>query len=86
MLSIERCVCTGHRFEDLKEIASDEHLDLKGLQDETGCGLCCGLCVPYIRAMLATGQTVFHELLVEGRAVRQRGPKARTDRHTRQLA
>ena len=32
---------------------------------ETGCGDECGLCRPYLRVMLATGQTVFHELLPE---------------------
>jgi bacterioferritin-associated ferredoxin len=30
---------------------------------ETGCGSHCGLCRPYLRQMLETGQTAFHELL-----------------------
>jgi bacterioferritin-associated ferredoxin len=33
----------------------------------TGCGAGCGLCRPYLRRMLATGETEFHELLVEDR-------------------
>ena len=32
---------------------------------ETGCGDQCGLCRPYIRRMLATGETVFHEIITE---------------------
>ena len=32
---------------------------------ETGCGAGCGLCRPYLRRMLATGETVFRELLTE---------------------
>jgi bacterioferritin-associated ferredoxin len=37
--------------------------DLDTLARETGCGSQCGLCRPYLRRMLATGETVFHELL-----------------------
>jgi len=35
------------------------------LERNTGCGVQCGLCRPYLRRMLATGETVFHELLTE---------------------
>jgi len=31
--------------------------------DETGCGDQCGMCRPYLRAMLADGTTVFAEIL-----------------------
>ncbi len=86
MLCIDRCCCTGLYFEDLKEVAKDGVVDLKRLQEETGCGMSCGLCVPYLRAMLDTGQTVFHELMVEGRAASGRGRRARVDRHSRQTA
>jgi bacterioferritin-associated ferredoxin len=37
--------------------------DLDMLARETGCGAQCGLCRPYLRRMLATGETIFHELL-----------------------
>jgi bacterioferritin-associated ferredoxin len=37
--------------------------DLEALVRETGCGAQCGLCRPYLRRMLATGEIVFHELL-----------------------
>jgi bacterioferritin-associated ferredoxin len=36
---------------------------LDTLMRETGCGMQCGLCRPYLRRMLATGETTFHELL-----------------------
>jgi len=32
---------------------------------ETGCGAQCGLCRPYLRRMLETGETVFAEILTE---------------------
>jgi bacterioferritin-associated ferredoxin len=36
---------------------------LDDLIRETGCGGQCGLCRPYLREMLLTGQTTFHDLL-----------------------
>ena len=39
--------------------------DLAAVMRETGCGAQCGLCRPYLRRMLATGETTFHELLWE---------------------
>ena len=44
----------------------------------TGCGAGCGLCRPYLRRMLATGETDFHELLTEdpgGSAGSPRAPR-----------
>jgi bacterioferritin-associated ferredoxin len=40
---------------------------LDELTRETGCGAGCGLCRPYLRRMLATGETEFHQLLYRGR-------------------
>jgi bacterioferritin-associated ferredoxin len=39
---------------------------LEEIARATGCGAGCGLCRPYLRRMLATGETEFRELLVEG--------------------
>jgi bacterioferritin-associated ferredoxin len=39
--------------------------DLAELVAATGCGAGCGLCRPYLRRMLATGETEFRELLQE---------------------
>ena len=63
---VARCVCQGVPFEELLPAARGAGWDLAALMRETGCGAQCGLCRPYLRRMLATGETVFHELLTEG--------------------
>lgn len=44
-------------------MARQEGWDLAALQDATGCGDQCGMCRPYLRAMLADGTTEFHQIL-----------------------
>lgn len=58
-MPIDRCVCRQIPFDDLRNVAAEESLGLEALLDSTGCGSSCGLCVPYIQAMLATGRTTF---------------------------
>ncbi|MCC6228901.1 MAG: hypothetical protein IT432_06725 [Phycisphaerales bacterium] len=58
-MPIDRCVCRQIQFEELRDIAAEESLGFEALLDSTGCGSSCGLCVPYIQAMLATGRTSF---------------------------
>lgn len=36
---------------------------LADLMRATGCGEQCGLCRPYLRRMLAVGDTIFHTIL-----------------------
>ena len=60
---VSRCICRGLAFEDLLPLARSEGWALPDLMRETGAGGRCGLCRPYLRAMLATGQTAFFELL-----------------------
>jgi len=62
---VDRCICRQRPFEELLSLARAHGLDLEGLSAATGCGAQCGLCRPYLRRMLATGETVFHELLSE---------------------
>jgi bacterioferritin-associated ferredoxin len=50
-------------FDRLLPLARAEGWDLAAVMRETGCGAQCGLCRPYLRRMLRTGQTEFHELL-----------------------
>jgi bacterioferritin-associated ferredoxin len=50
-------------FAQLLPLARAHAWDLAAVIRETGCGAACGLCRPYLRRMLATGETVFHELL-----------------------
>jgi bacterioferritin-associated ferredoxin len=57
------CICKGQPFEVLLPQAREHGWDLAALMRETGCGAQCGLCRPYLKRMLRTGETVFHELL-----------------------
>ena len=52
-------------FSDLLPLVHSNGWNLDELRDATGCGNQCGLCRPYLRAMLASGDTVFHEILTE---------------------
>jgi bacterioferritin-associated ferredoxin len=61
-------VCKATPFAQLRERATASGWDLADLMRETGCGAQCGLCRPYLRRMLRTGETVFYELLTEGDA------------------
>lgn len=54
---VDRCVCKSVSFSRLKELADQGHSDLDALSKKTGCGTGCGMCVPYIRVVLATGRT-----------------------------
>jgi len=54
---VDRCVCKSISFARLKELAEQGHRDLDALSAKTGCGTGCGMCVPYIRVVLATGRT-----------------------------
>jgi bacterioferritin-associated ferredoxin len=60
---VARCICRNVEFDDLLARARASAWSLDDLVRETGCGSHCGLCRPYLRQMLATGQTAFHELL-----------------------
>ena len=60
------CVCRRVPFTHLLTQARAAGWRLPDLIAATGCGAGCGLCRPYLRRMLATGETEFHELLYEG--------------------
>ncbi|MBK8003193.1 MAG: (2Fe-2S)-binding protein [Gemmatimonadetes bacterium] len=64
-LTIDRCVCRKTPFVKLLPLVREHRWDLADVMRETGCGANCGLCRPYLRRMLATGETVFHEILTE---------------------
>jgi bacterioferritin-associated ferredoxin len=59
------CVCRRMPFARLLPFAQAGGWGLEDLASATGCGAGCGLCRPYLRRMLATGETEFHELLTE---------------------
>jgi bacterioferritin-associated ferredoxin len=60
---VSGCICKATAFDVLLPMARERHWDLTDLMRETGCGAQCGLCRPYLRRMLRTGETAFHELL-----------------------
>jgi bacterioferritin-associated ferredoxin len=50
-------------FQQLLPLARRNDWRLDELMRQTGCGAQCGLCRPYLRRMLLTGEVVFHELI-----------------------
>jgi bacterioferritin-associated ferredoxin len=52
-------------FAELLPLARANRWGLEALAAATGCSLQCGLCRPYLRRMLETGETVFTEVLVD---------------------
>lgn len=60
---VSGCICKSTSFEVLYAQAAAENWNLADIMRETGCGAGCGLCRPYLRRMLRTGQTKFYELL-----------------------
>ena len=67
-MRIDRCVCEAKPFGELLRLARrDRIVDAEGLARVTGCGTHCGWCVAYIRRMLVTGESVFHEVLPKER-------------------
>jgi bacterioferritin-associated ferredoxin len=65
---VAMCVCRRVPFASLLPLARAESWGLDELVAATGCGGACGLCRPYLRRMLVTGETEFRELLREDAA------------------
>ena len=64
-ISITRCICRDRKFAELLPLAHENGWDLQTLMNRTGCGAQCGLCRPYLRRMLETGETDFAEIITE---------------------
>jgi bacterioferritin-associated ferredoxin len=62
---VAMCVCRRVPFASLLPLARAGGWGLDQLVAATGCGGACGLCRPYLRRMLVTGETEFRELLRE---------------------
>ena len=62
-ISVDRCICTDTTFASLLSNVKGAKLSYEALTRETGACLQCGLCGPYVRKCLRTGQVVFHELI-----------------------
>ena len=65
-MHIDRCLCHGTAFAALAEAARQSGATtVPELQACADFGRGCGLCHPYVRRMLRTGETVFHEVVTE---------------------
>ena len=62
-MSVSSCICYRTDFASLKAIADASGGGLQKLHAATGCGSRCGLCIPYIRAMLLTGMVELPPML-----------------------
>ena len=62
---VSRCICMRMPFAELLPLAREQRWSLEDVMRETGCGDQCGLCRPYLRRMLRTGETEFRNLLGE---------------------
>lgn len=58
-MPVTHCVCKEISFDHLLETSRELGLDFDQLCDRTKCTTACGMCEPYIRLMLKTGQTSF---------------------------
>jgi NAD(P)H-nitrite reductase large subunit len=62
-MRMDRCVCHDVTFAELKRHAEEHGATFADLQREFRCGTGCGLCAPYVRRMLRTGQVVFTQIV-----------------------
>lgn len=69
-MNIDRCICTGLTFAEVGRQAKAQGWDLDDVRRELGAGANCGLCRPYLRRTLTTGETVFHRVLTDPPAER----------------
>ena len=55
-----KCVCNNISFEEMKIIAVKNDIqNIEGLVNVLQVATNCRLCVPFIKKMLATGETIF---------------------------
>ena len=65
-MRIDRCLCFGTTFAALADVAAETGAStVPALQAHALFGQKCGLCHPYVRRMLRTGQTVFGEVVTD---------------------
>lgn len=65
-MTIDRCYCFKQPIADLKEVAEATGArTVDALQAHVVFGQRCKLCHPYVRRMLRTGETAFHEIIRE---------------------
>jgi len=57
---INKCICHKRSFNEILEYArNNNYSEIEELKDDKFCSCSCGLCVPYVKLMLETGETEF---------------------------
>ena len=58
-MPVDRCVCHNIPFTELKRLVDAGTTSLDQLAAAPKCCTGCGMCDPYVRLLIATGQTSF---------------------------
>lgn len=56
---VNRCVCFDTTLEKILKLALEKNYSFEQVLNTTNCGSKCGMCKPYIKKCLETGQTEF---------------------------
>ena len=64
-MRIDRCVCYDTPFKEIVKRARAEEWTVEDIVRILGCGSGCGMCKPYLREALKTGQTEFNYIIRE---------------------
>ena len=67
-MQIDRCVCFNLTFAFVLKDAREKQLTLEQVELSLGCGGGCGLCRPYLRRCLRTGETSFEHIITDADA------------------
>ncbi|MDP7029109.1 MAG: (2Fe-2S)-binding protein [Phycisphaerales bacterium] len=55
---VDRCICHEVPFQDILDWAADRgETTLADIEDQWGCGGSCGMCRPYLKQVLETGES-----------------------------
>jgi bacterioferritin-associated ferredoxin len=64
-MQIDRCVCFDLTFAFVLKDAREKQLTVEQVELSLGCGGGCGLCRPYLRRCLRTGETSFEHIITD---------------------
>ncbi|GDY05194.1 hypothetical protein LBMAG50_13350 [Phycisphaerae bacterium] len=64
-MQIDRCVCFNLTFAFVLKDAREKQLTVEQVELSLGCGGGCGLCRPYLRRCLRTGETSFEHIITD---------------------
>ena len=64
-MQIDRCVCFDLTFAFVLKDAQEKQRTVEEVELSLGCGGGCGLCRPYLRRCLRTGETSFEYIITD---------------------